>query len=85
MYRTFDDTYFNNFGVVHSPAFAQTQDKEQYLRIFNYTKEEDADHFIVMIQSKVDANMHAKAVYDTYDFEGEGKRIIMQGLGPEAN
>lgn len=86
MFRVFDDTYFNSLGgVVHTPVFVQAYDAEQYLRIFNATTNEAGDHIIVLLQAKVTANMHAKPIYDTYDFEGEGKQIVIDGLGPKAN
>lgn len=85
MFRLFDDTYFNQVGqgaVVHTPFFVQANDADQYNRIFNDTKEEDGDHFVVLLTQKIDANVHARNLYDTYDFESEGKEIILNGMGP---
>ena len=83
MFRVFDDKFFNdNYGVVHSPAFVRALDAQQYERIFNST-DDTGDKIVVLLQFKVDAMLHAKPVYDTYDFEGEGKEIIIDGLGPK--
>ena len=86
MFRVFKDEYFEHIGigtVVHTPFFVKATDAEQYNRIFNDPNEEDGDHFVVMITQKIEADIHAKPLYDTYDFESEGKRIIMEGMGPK--
>lgn len=87
LFRMLSDTYFNanGLGLTHSPAFAGANDADQFLRIFNDSNAEDGDHFIVYLQSKIDARMHAKAIYDTYDFESEGKKLVMEGMGPQLN
>lgn len=87
MFRVFNENEFDAVtpNMVHSPNFVWTKrDAQQYSRIFNYVKE-DTDKFNIMIQMKNEALIHAKAIYDSYDFEGEGKKIIMDGQGAKQN
>ena len=86
LFRTFTDLYWNNLGgIAHSVFFCRMEDSEQYLRIFNQTEEDAGDHFNVIYQFKVLARMHAKDLYDTFDFESEGKELLLNGGGPKAN
>ena len=85
LFREFDDSYFTTNGMVHSPVFCQMGDAEQYLRIFDEQTEEAGDHFNVIYQIKANANIHAKPLYDSYDFESEGKEILLGGNGPKQN
>lgn len=76
--RMFDE--FRTTLLVHNPDFTKAGDSEQYSRIFDNTQLEDGDKFVVLYQKAAIANMHAKALYDTYDFESEGKQMIMDTL-----
>lgn len=87
LFRTFDDNFFLNDqgSIIHSPYFCQMWDSEQYLRIFDNTSEEDGDHFNVIYQISAEAQIHAKPLYNTYDFESEGKEIMLNSIGPKQN
>lgn len=88
MFRKIDESTLDptNFNLVHSPDFVSTKsDASQYNRIFNYTKDDNGDKFNVCLQFAIKVRMHAKALYDSYDFEGEGKKIIMDGQGAKQN
>lgn len=84
MFRILNQTDFIN-GITHTPDITKMLDSEQYLRIFDETSEESGDHFNVIYQIKAKAMIHAKSLYDTYDFESEGKEILLNGNGPKAN
>lgn len=88
MFRKIDESTLDptNFNLVHSPDFVSTKsDAAQYNRIFNYTNDDNGDKFNVCLQFAIKVRMHAKALYDSYDFEGEGKKIIMDGQGAKQN
>lgn len=88
MFRIIDESKYNQTtnNMVHSPEFVNTEnDLEQYRRIFNYTGEDGEDCFNIILTFNIEANIHAKPLYDSYDFEGEGKKIIMEGQGPKQN
>ena len=88
LFRKIDESQYDQTtnNMVHSPTFVQTrEDSDQYNRIFNYQSDDSGDMFNVCLQFAIEANIHGKALYDDYDFEGEGKKIIMDGVGPKQN
>ena len=85
LFRKLKAEQFLEAGIVVSPYFCRMNDAEQYLRIFNETTEAGGDHFQVIYQFSADANIHAKPLYESYDFESEGKEIMLNGAGPKQN
>lgn len=89
MFRIIDENQYNQatLNMQHSPNFVQPDnDAEQYNRIFNFTDIKLAgDPFNIILTHNVKARIHAKPLYDSYDFEGEGKKIIMDGQGAKQN
>lgn len=88
MFRIIDESIYESTtnNMKHSPAFISTKiDADQYNRIFNYQSADGGDMFNIIFSFNINANIHAKALYDDYDFEGEGKKIIMAGQGPSKN
>lgn len=88
MFRKIDESQYNQTtnNMKHSPAFCQmVYDADQYLRIFNYQGNDSVNAFKVILQHAVKANIHAKPLYDSYDFEGNGKQIIMDGISSKHN
>lgn len=88
MFRTIDESDYDatENDMVHSPEFVSPDnDADQYNRIFNYQTAEGGDMFNVSLQYNIKARIHGKALYDDYDFEGEGKKIIMDGTGAKQN
>ena len=85
LFREFTDDTFDSDAMVITPWFTGMYDSGQYLRIFDETNEEDGDHFNVIYQFKAIARIHAKPLYESYDFESEGKEILLNGTGPKQN
>lgn len=85
LFRILKSSDFATNGIKHSPDLTKMTDAQQYLRIFDNTSEEDGDHFNVIYQIKASADVHAKPLYESYDFESEGKEIMLNGNGPKQN
>ena len=78
-----------NFGnsianLTHSFEFTQGKDRGQYNRIFDYTGD-DIDHFFLCFHTAAQSLMPCKSLFDTYDFESEGKEITMNGGSAKVN
>ncbi|MCQ2309761.1 MAG: hypothetical protein MJZ78_07280 [Bacteroidales bacterium] len=79
-----DGDFANSQKVVHSLAFTQGEDAEQYNRIF-YGSGYDNDKFNVIYSFDVKLFAPMKSLYDTYDFHGDGQSIKMDINGNHIN
>ena len=88
LFRIIDENDYdqNTNNMKHTPAFCQmVYDSEQYHRIFNYQNTDERNAFKIILQHAVKARIHAKPLYDSYDFEGNGKQIMMDGISSKHN
>lgn len=88
MFRVIDETNYSqvNNTMMHNPQFVNSSyDREQYNRIFNNTEDDNGDKINIILTHNCKANIHAKPLYDSFDFEGEGKKMIMDGQGAKQN
>lgn len=83
--RLFNDASFGNSAknIVHSLNFTRGVDGVRYNRIFNDTT--NIDKFYCFYRFSVQALAPCKSLFDSYDFEDEGKKIIMQSNGTKLN
>lgn len=80
-----DHPSFSSEGdIVHSLSFVRGSDAEQYNRIFNNTNP-DADKFNLIYQFNVASFMNARTLFDTYDFEENGKQLTLDAGGTKVN
>lgn len=91
--RTFNDATWNNSSgnpdynmIVHSPDFMSGKvDGRQYTRIFSNVSATSPDQLTMIFQFHVGSNIPAKALFDNYEFEEEGKRMTLDVNGVKLN
>lgn len=76
LFRMFEDGEWGNdlANVSHSLAFARAVDAGQYHRIFQYTQG-DYEPFYCFIHFNVASRVPCRPLFETYEFENEGKRV----------
>lgn len=76
LFRMFDDSSFRGsaIGIEHSVNFTRSDDAGQYYRIFQYVGD-DYDPFYCFMHFDFAALAPCKPLFDTYDFESDGKKI----------
>lgn len=87
--RMFDDSSFNNSpsNVVHSKDFVNASiDGDQYNRIFQtYSRDLQQDMFWMIWHFDVISNSPMKSMYDVYEFEDKGRKIVEEVNGVKMN
>lgn len=71
-------------SLVHMPEFVDGTDADQYNRIF-YNTNSDTDKFYIIHNFDVTSNSPMKPLYDTYDFEEKGKKVVADVNGVKVN
>lgn len=85
LFRILDENSFTNISnQLHSAAFCRGDDAWQYSRIFNST-DPAYDKFYVYYNFKVISRCPCKSLFDTYEFDSEGKELTLQANGVKMN
>lgn len=84
--RVFNDDGWQNdvVNVSHSYSFLLGKDYNQYMRLFQYTKAV-VDPFYSYYHFKVDSYAPCKSLFETYDFDEQGKKISTDVNGTTLN
>lgn len=80
-----DDSFDSDIGQqVHSLSFTKGMDAPQYSRIFNDTTGH-TDPFFVIYHFACESLAPCKSLFDSYDFEDEAKKIVLESNGTKLN
>lgn len=71
--------------IVHNPAFVSGADADQYSRIFYNTDADASDKFNVIYHFEIASWSPMKALYDTYEFDQEGPKVVEDANGVKMN
>lgn len=84
--RRFEDSSFTNgiSDLHHSLDFTRIIDNNQYRRIFTDTNT-DNDPFIVELHFDVHSVAPCHGLFETYEFDSEGKRVTLDANGSTLN
>ena len=83
--REFDESSFQGVdSITVSSDFVKGEDAAQYNRIFGNTNA-SADHFYVVHNFDIASWAPMKRLYDTYEFDSDGKDVIMDVNGVKVN
>lgn len=86
LFRQFKDIYFGNdiANLHHSMNFTRGTDATQYSRIFTDTST-DYDKFFMVFHFALQAISPCRSLFDSYDFDSNGKEILLQSNGTKLN
>lgn len=84
MFRRLQDAFGDTQSVVHSLKFTSGGDSGQYNRIFTYTGT-DYDKFICVFAFQNTISSPARSLFDTYEFEQNGKDVTLDANGVKVN
>lgn len=84
--REFGDQTFNDrpTGITISNSFVRGMDSNQYDRIFN-NRDTTADHFYLIYNFDIASWSPMKRLYDTYEFDSDGKDVTLDVNGVKVN
>ena len=71
--------------IVHDLTFVQGADADQYSRIFYNTDADAADKFNVIYHFEIASWSPMKALFDTYEFENKGPKVVEDANGVKMN
>lgn len=77
--------YTTSENIAHNRLFTVGQDSDQYSRIFYNTDADAADKFNVIYHFEVGSQSPMKPLYDTYEFEDQGKEMVVDVNGVKMN
>lgn len=77
--------YTNTNNIAHNRLFTVGQDADQYSRIFYNTDADAADKFNVIYHFEIGSQSPMKPLYDTYEFEDNGKEMVVDVNGVKMN
>lgn len=78
-------TYTDANDMVHNVDFVLGKDADQYSRIFYNTDADAADKFNVIYHFEIASYSPMKALFDTYEFEEKGDKVVMDANGVKMN
>lgn len=71
--------------IVHDLTFVQGADADQYSRIFYNTDADAADKFNIIYHFEIASWSPMKALFDTYEFENKGPKVVEDANGVKMN
>ena len=77
--------YDNTNSIVINKNFVTGEDAGQYSRIFYNTDADAADKFNVIYHFDIASYSPMKALFDTYEFEDKGEKVVMNANGVKMN
>lgn len=87
--RIFTDLFFNNSvtNIVHSEDFARGSDALQYDRLFYYVGDDKNhfDPFYVFVHNEAASYAPMSSLFESYEFDSNGKEINTDINGPKLN
>lgn len=85
-WHTMREVNFSNpSDIIHNLSFVQGMDADQYSRIFYNTDADAADKFNVIYHFEIASWSPMRPLYDTYEFEQEGPKVVEDANGVKMN
>lgn len=82
--RNLDSVFRGSDDMVHSQYFVNAQDSDQYNRIFAVESDEN-DKFYLIHNFNVVSNSPMHSLYDSYEFDSNGKTVVADVNGVKVN